>query len=253
MENNLKNTSKEFQELRAKRQRLKLEHASLFKKLSEILFCHDPIGISSSDNTDEYEPEVGTIIPRLADCKSSMEVQAVVFDELSRWFGSDEVGKASDYAGIANEIWEAWLDYHSSHERAEDGWNPVAYAQKMRKSTFPVSAFFLLDSPGAFSKCKQWLSLLEPYGMPSMADSRYFNDVYEIYQADKVVINFDFDFKLYWRGSEFGELLRCHFVGKGKYEIELWLPGVIADELADKFRDGHEGFFCAFMPISFYD
>jgi hypothetical protein len=47
--------------------------------------------------------------------------------------------------------------------------------------------------------------------------------------------------------------LRCHYFDKGRYEIELWLPGVIANDIADKFSDGQKGFFCAFMPPAFYD
>ncbi len=138
-------------------------------------------------------------------------------------------------------------------QNKQEKWDPMAYAEEMRKSTFPVSAFFLIDSQAALSRCQQWLSHLEPYGMPSMEGSRYFNDVREIYQASRKVVNFDFDFKLHWQDTEFHGLLRCHFIDKGKYEIELWLPGVLANELGDRFQDGHTGFFCAFMPPGFYD
>jgi hypothetical protein len=132
-------------------------------------------------------------------------------------------------------------------------WDPVAYAGTMRKSTHPVSAFFLIDSPAAFSICKQWLSCLEPYGMPGMHASQYFKDVLNIYQAGSKVINFDYEFNLLWQNKEFPGRLRCHFFDKQQYEIELWLPGALANEIADKFKDGHEGFFCAFMPPAFYD
>lgn len=135
----------------------------------------------------------------------------------------------------------------------KSGWDPIAYAKEMRKSTSPVSAFFLLDSLEAISKCIQWLSLLKSYNMPGMEHSQYFDDVREIYESGKHIINFDYDFKLYWENKELPALLRCHFVDKGRYEIELWLPGVIANNVADKFKDGCEGFFCAFMPPAFYD
>jgi hypothetical protein len=133
-------------------------------------------------------------------------------------------------------------------------WNPVAYAEMMRKSTSPpVSAFFLIDSLEAIQRCIQWLSILKPYNMPDMKNSQYFKDVHEIYESSKVIMNFDYDFSLLWQGKEYPEKLRCHFFDKGRYEIELWLPGVVANEVADKFTDGHEGFFCAFMSHAFYD
>lgn len=138
--------------------------------------------------------------------------------------------------------------------QALDGkWDPAAYAERMRKSTYPVSAFFLIDSPEAFSRCKQWLLCLQPYGMPDMEDSQYLKDVRNIYQERKEVINFDHEFNLLWQNEVFPGKLRCHFVDKQQYEIELWLPGTIANEIADKFKDGHEGFFCVFMPPAFYD
>ena len=136
---------------------------------------------------------------------------------------------------------------------AQSRWDPIAHAEKMRKSTWDVSAFFLIDSLNALSKCTQWLSLLKSYNTPDMEHSQYFIDVREIYQSGKEVINFDYDFELIWENKSFPAKLRCHFVEKGKYEIELWLPGVIANDVADKFKDGHEGFWCAFMPPAFYD
>lgn len=137
---------------------------------------------------------------------------------------------------------------------APSKWNPREHAEAMKKRTSPpVSAFFLIDSPEAIQKCVQWLSNLKPYHMPDMENSQYFKDVREIYESGKVVINFDYDFPLTWQGKEYPEKLRCHFLDKGRYEIELWLPGVVANEVADQFKDGHDGFFCAFISHAFYD
>ncbi|MFZ6028558.1 MAG: TY-Chap domain-containing protein [Chloroflexota bacterium] len=135
----------------------------------------------------------------------------------------------------------------------QNSWDPVVYAEGMKKSTSPVSAFFLIDSLDAIPRCIQWLALLKPYRLSSMEHSRYFKDVREIYESGRDVINFDHDFELFWENRKLQGLLRCHFLDKGRYEIELWLPGVIANDVADQFRDGHEGFFCAFMPPLFYD
>jgi hypothetical protein len=116
-----------------------------------------------------------------------------------------------------------------------------------------VSAFFLIDSPEAIQKCIKWLSLLKPYNMPSMEDSPYFKSVREIYESGRSVTNYDYNFTLLWEKQKCSAMLRCHFIDTGRYEIELWLPGVIANDIADMFRDGHEGFLCAFMPPLFYD
>ena len=133
-------------------------------------------------------------------------------------------------------------------------WDPIAHAEAMKKTTSPpVSAFFLIDSLESIQRCVQWLSILKRYHMPDMENSQYFKDVREIVAAGKVVTNFDYDFSLTWQGKEYSEKLRCHFFDKGQYEIELWLPGMLANEIADKFSDGHAGFFCAFMSHAFYD
>jgi hypothetical protein len=135
----------------------------------------------------------------------------------------------------------------------KDGWDPDAFAEEMKRSTSPVSAFFLIDSLEAISKCIEWLSLLRAYHMSSMEDSPYFKSVREIYMSGRNVVNFDYDFTLVWENDEYPAMLRCHSVDKVRYEIELWLPGVIANDVADIFKDGREGFFCAFMPPAFYD
>jgi hypothetical protein len=133
------------------------------------------------------------------------------------------------------------------------GWDPLVYAQEMRKSTSPVSAFFLIDSLEAIAKCMQWLSILDAYNTASSEHLRYFDDVRDNYASGRKVINFDHDFKLNWKDKELSGVLRCHSVDVGRYEIELWLPGVIANELADNFGDGRGSFFCAFLPPLFYD
>lgn len=123
----------------------------------------------------------------------------------------------------------------------------------MRRSTLPVSAFFLLDSPAAISKCKHELSRLAAYGMQVDLLPRYFARIREVYDSRQDVLNFDQDVPLHCGGRDFQALLRCHALGDGRYELELWLPGVIANAASAMFKDGREGFFCAFMPPSFYD
>jgi hypothetical protein len=68
------------------RDRLKKQYGLLFATVAALLFESDPIGINFGDNTDEYEPEAGTILPRLASAKSVDDVQTIVDEEFSRWF-----------------------------------------------------------------------------------------------------------------------------------------------------------------------
>jgi hypothetical protein len=136
---------------------------------------------------------------------------------------------------------------------SKPSWDIGIFAEHNKKSVSLVSAFFLVDSWIAISKCIQWLSLLKSYNIPDMEDSQYFNDVREIYESGKRVVNFDYEFVLSWKNQELQAFLRYHSLEQGKYEMELLLPGVIANEVADKFKDGKDGFCCAFMPPIFYD
>lgn len=92
-------------EIQAERKRLRDEFGSLFESIAEILFRHDPVGINFEHNTDEYEPEVGTIIPRLKHCHSVEDVTAVIHEEFQRWFDLDTAGSREDYTKVAEEVW----------------------------------------------------------------------------------------------------------------------------------------------------
>jgi hypothetical protein len=101
--------SPERQRLRAEREELRKQYRELFDTVSEILFRRDPIGINFETNTDEYEAEVGTVLPRLRTCESRADVRRVVHDEFVRWFGADTCGAEDRYEAIATEIWTAWI------------------------------------------------------------------------------------------------------------------------------------------------
>jgi hypothetical protein len=45
------------------RRRLRGEYVGLVDQVQALLFRHDPMGINFDFNTDEYDPEVGTILP----------------------------------------------------------------------------------------------------------------------------------------------------------------------------------------------
>ena len=95
-------------EIHQERRRLRAEYGDLFDSIAALLFRHDPIGINFDENTDEYESEVGTILPRLHDCRSRGDVLRVVHGEFVRWFDSAIAGPQEHYTGIASEIWELW-------------------------------------------------------------------------------------------------------------------------------------------------
>jgi hypothetical protein len=112
--------SRTREEIREERRLLKAEYRQLFDEVQSLLFRHDPFGISFESNTDEYDPEVGTILPRLRSCSSAEEVSRIVREEFVRWFGADTAGSRQHYSRIGAEIWELWLKFQS----AEPGASP---------------------------------------------------------------------------------------------------------------------------------
>ena len=60
------------EEIRAERKRLKAEYRELFDSTAALCFRHDPIGIAFGPS-DEHEPEVGTVLPRLRACHSEAD------------------------------------------------------------------------------------------------------------------------------------------------------------------------------------
>jgi hypothetical protein len=91
--------------IQAARHALRQEYGELYDRVARLLFSWDPIGINFTDNTDEYEPEVDTILPRLATCASAADVQRVVHEEFCRWFDLDEAGGVERYERIGRDIW----------------------------------------------------------------------------------------------------------------------------------------------------
>jgi hypothetical protein len=95
----------------AKREAIRNEFRALFDALSKLLFEADPIGINFDSNTDEYEPEVGTIIPRLKHAKSEDDVRLIVHEEFCKWFDVETAGPMEAYGGIASKVWAEWQRY----------------------------------------------------------------------------------------------------------------------------------------------
>ena len=95
----------DVEELRSRRQELKRQYRSAYDQLSSILFEEDPIGINFEKNSDEYEPEVGTILPRLPSTVSVEDVRRVVHEEFVRWFDHIVAGPPERYQKIAERLW----------------------------------------------------------------------------------------------------------------------------------------------------
>jgi len=74
-------------------------YRELYEELVQILYRHDPIGLATSGAPhNEYEPEVGIIIPRLRSAASAEDVTHIIYEEFSRWFG------AESYYGTAKRL-----------------------------------------------------------------------------------------------------------------------------------------------------
>ena len=87
---------------RSSREKLRAEYSELFASVSAILFECDPIGINFDDNTDEYDAEAGSIIPRLRECSSEDDVRRVIHEEFIKWFSET----AEKRAAILNALVE---------------------------------------------------------------------------------------------------------------------------------------------------
>ena len=96
-----------------KRSKLKSKYKELYSIVEAILFNHDPVRINFKFNTDEYDPEVGTILPRLKNANNESDVADIIHEEFVRWFGTKIAGdkKQLVYRKIASEVWKAWLKF----------------------------------------------------------------------------------------------------------------------------------------------
>jgi hypothetical protein len=102
------------EEILENRRRLRAEYGELFDSTAALLFRYDPIGVNFEENTDEYETEVDTILPRLRGCHSADDVLQVIHEEFVRWFDSTIAGPRDRYQEIASEIWRLWQGHRSN-------------------------------------------------------------------------------------------------------------------------------------------
>lgn len=92
--------------LREERRRWQTAHPILFGELLLLFYTYDPMRICSRGNPDssqEYEPEVGTILPRLRQGSSVEDVEQIIYEEFQRWFGS-AIKRDAVYQELSTEI-----------------------------------------------------------------------------------------------------------------------------------------------------
>lgn len=104
-------TLAELERLSHERHSVKVRYQTLFNEVAGILFANDPQAINYETNTDEYDPEVGTILPRLHLATNTEDVALIVHQEFVRWFGAEEVGIPADFQLTAEMIWRAWNNF----------------------------------------------------------------------------------------------------------------------------------------------
>ena len=91
---------------RAEREALRREFGRLYLVVSKALCEADPLGlIAIGAPPDEYEPEVGTVLPRLQEARSVDGMNRILHEEFVRWFGADIAGPAELYAPAAQTLW----------------------------------------------------------------------------------------------------------------------------------------------------
>jgi hypothetical protein len=87
------------------------QRRELYDKLLAILDEADPIGIGIKN---EYDPEVGTILPLLAQCSTVHDLECVIYEQFCRWFNVESAGPREKYQPIAVKVWELWREFNKS-------------------------------------------------------------------------------------------------------------------------------------------
>ena len=90
---------------RIARNEVQVKDPKFFAAVSKAMFDLDPVGINFTENTDEYDAEAGTVIPRLAVCRSTEDVAQVLLEEFRIWFGIETTRDLATYRALAADIW----------------------------------------------------------------------------------------------------------------------------------------------------
>ena len=98
---------------------IRLEFGGLYEDTLRILARNDPLGLISggSPETDEYDPEVRTILLRLREADSKAALRRIVHQEFQHWFNPKIAGSERNYSKIADEIWSASTSFRTQEKR----------------------------------------------------------------------------------------------------------------------------------------
>ena len=79
-----------------------------YNKLKEIINRHDPVGLLELDAPqNEYDPEIGTLLPRIKKATTEDEIAKIVVEEFTKWFGKEIFkGKEDVVTNIAKDIYQ---------------------------------------------------------------------------------------------------------------------------------------------------
>ena len=78
----------------------------LREAVAQALREADPLRLlASGAPDDEYDVEVGTIVPRLCEAASAADVRRIVHGEFVRWFDASIAGAPENYDDAARRIW----------------------------------------------------------------------------------------------------------------------------------------------------
>ena len=103
---------------RSERNAKRSKYGELYDSVAALLFRHDPVSINFENNTDEYETEAGTILPRLSSCNSVDDAYQVIYEEFVRWFDRGTAGPEELYNEIAKEIWGLSMNFRQRKPQA---------------------------------------------------------------------------------------------------------------------------------------
>jgi len=76
---------------------------NFFRRARSIVHRHDPIGLKPCPS-DEYDPELASIIRRLRKCNGLKSAETMVHGEFVHWFGPRLAGSSARYQKLAQEL-----------------------------------------------------------------------------------------------------------------------------------------------------
>jgi len=80
----------------------------IFSDLALLFLVYDPVGINFYFNTDEYVPEVRTVLPRLDVVNTAAEIPGIIREEFIWWFGEDMARPIDRFERLGDKVSLLW-------------------------------------------------------------------------------------------------------------------------------------------------